>query len=312
MKILVSGAAGYIGSQVMKTGSLAGHEMVGFDNFDNTLYPSEIKHWRTQELEVSYGLQVHKLNPLQDGFSKLEISKFEAVVNEMAIPGLAPSWTSFQSYMNANVLALKVLLDEVVRTNIDIKVVQASTSSVYGNTTPGRDLSPISPYGVSKLAAENLLGAYRTEFGLDTATLRYFSVFGGAQRPDMAYSKFINHILRREPILINGNGSQIRTNTHVEDVALATILAAEKKGVDFTVDISGSQEVTLLEAIGYIEESLGLSSQKIFMNRQAGDQTLSKGDNSQAEEILGWHPVIDFEQGIADQVEKELRFNDRR
>ena len=276
--------------------------MSGFDNFDSTLYPSAEKTRRAESLRSEFGLAIDVFNPVSSSFDVLRLEKYDVVINEMAIPGLSPSWSKFEQYVSSNLVSLQLLLDELVKRNPSVRLVHASTSSVYGNVDGNPTLDPISPYGVSKLAAENLLHSYSSEFEIEVAILRYFSVFGGVQRPDMAYSRFIRQILRGQEIEIYGDGSQSRTNTHVQDVASATLLAAELLGEEFTVDISGTEQVTLMEAIQIIEETVGKKASMTKADRRRGDQSISRGDVKRANEILGWTPKIGFRDGIADQV----------
>lgn len=309
MRILVTGAAGYIGQEIVRRGVALGHEIVGIDSFDDTLYPAEVKRRRASALKEACGISVSEINPLTSDLKNLDLDGFNAIINEMAVPGLAPSWKKLSNYFDSNVLSLEKILQQVVSVNPEIRIVQASTSSVYGNTDGSGTLSPISPYGVTKLAAENLLNAFASQFGLEVAILRYFSVFGGRQRPDMAYSKFIKKISSGEPIELFGDGSQSRTNTHVADVARATLLAAEKRGSSFTIDVSGHEEVSLMSAIRAIEKGVGKKAEIIRRPFQPGDQSVTRGNISPAKEILGWEPQIDFLEGIQDQINATLSKN---
>ena len=304
MKILITGIAGYIGSAVAKLGVEKGHHVVGLDSLDDTLYPDKVKQKRLQELRADYGVESFALDPAVNSLEKLPLEECDVVINEMAIPGLAPSWSSFQKYMHSNVVALQILLEAIVMRNPEVRIVHASTSSVYGNTSPSGELSPLSPYGVSKLAAENLLGSYEKEYELDIGVLRYFSVYGDVQRPDMAYSKFIKNILAGDTITIFGDGNQTRTNTHVSDVAKATLLAAEKTRLPLTVDISGSEEVRLIDSLKMMEQIIGKRAQLVFSEKQRGDQRSSRGKIEPAKDLLGWLPKVNFVDGLADQIEK--------
>lgn len=301
MKVLVSGAAGYIGSEIMKSGHQAGFEMFGFDNFDSTLYSSEEKVARSESLK-QLGLDVRVFDPASSPMSELQIEEFDVLINEMAIPGLAPSWTHFDKYVSSNVIGFQAILQAVKLRNPKLKIVHASTSSVYGNSDGKGSLSPISPYGVTKLAAENLLRSYATALDLEYAILRYFSIYGKIQRPDMAYSRFIKKILHSEPITIFGDGKQSRSNTHVSDVVSATLAAAASVKGAFTADICGAEQIKLLDAIRIIEEEIGAKAEIVFADRQDGDQRFSMGDGSHANRILGWEPRVKFDDGIREQV----------
>ena len=308
MKIMVTGAAGYIGSHVVSEAISRGHQVVGFDSLDNTLYSSEEKTHRLNALKKYGDVEISVFNPARDDMGKLPLEEIDVVINEMAVPGLAPSWSHFEAYVESNVIALEKLLKAIALRNPSIRFVQASTSSVYGNTDGTKRLRPISPYGVSKLAAENLLSAYETHHGLEVAILRYFSVYGGLQRPDMAYGKFIKSILLDRKITIFGDGSQVRTNTHVTDIARATLDTAESKKRVFTIDISGNQEVSLIDALRLIEKSIGKEAKLEFSSTQPGDQQFTKGDLAPAMEKIGWKPTVSFEAGIRDQITQTKLF----
>lgn len=300
MRILVTGASGFIGAEVMKLAASRGHEVIGVDSYSQTLYSAETKRARAEELETLLGRPVIE-SDLSSENIEAHLEGVECVINEMAIPGLKPSWTETHSYFNSNVIALSKLLDSIKKTGVR-RIVHASTSSVYGNWSQNKELRPISPYGVSKLAAENMISAHQKEFDFEATVLRYFSVYGPNQRPDMAYAKFIDAALRDQEIKIYGDGSQQRTNTHVRDVAMATVIAAESEMTNFTADISGEELVSLNEAIKQIEQSLGFSIKKSHAPRQLGDQSISKGDNALAQDLLGWKNEISFAKGIAEQV----------
>ena len=303
MKIWVSGAAGFIGHEVLKMCNQRGHQVWGFDAFDETLYPNDIRRFRSGHL-TDLGLSVSHWNP---NLSPIPDNQFlpDVVINEMAVPGLTPSWTSITSYMSSNVSALGNLLLKLQNANSTPFVVQASTSSVYGDRPLGGDpaFNPKSPYGVSKLAAELLLKAWSRNVGFDYTILRYHSVYGNEQRPDMAFHKFIKAGLEGRPITVNGNGEQVRTNTHVSDVAIATILAAEKQVSKLECDISGFQPISLNDAIKVIEKSMGIHLRQTKLPTPAGDQIESIGDPGTASKELGWEPTVQFEEGIRQQLE---------
>lgn len=305
MKILVSGGAGYIGSEVLTLAKQRGHEVYGFDSFNETLYPSDAKQRRAATL-LKQGIEIEDWNPLTDS-KKFDLPKFDVLINEMAIPGLVPSWSKIRDYMDSNVTAFAHLLNALSTVETKPFIVHASTSSVYGEKIGGKDtaLEPISPYGVSKLAAEKLLEAYARQFGFEYSILRYFSVYGKEQRPDMAYSKFIRAALRGEEITLYGDGSQKRTNTHVSDVAMATLLTAEKQINGFTCDISGDETVELKQALDAIEAITGNKLKVERSSKSAGDQSVSEGNNSLAKQMLGWCPKVSFIDGITEQIEIE-------
>lgn len=308
MKILVSGAAGYIGSEVMLEARSRGHDVIGFDSFDSTLYPSSVKNSRADSLKEQ-GFEILELDALDED-SVGSLPYCDVFINEMAIPGLVPSWSKISAYTDANVNAFAMMLNKWRDSKSKPYVVQASTSSVYGEKRNGQEaaLNPISPYGVSKLAAEKLLQAYSREFGFQYSILRYFSVYGKLQRPDMAYSKFIHAALRDQSITLYGDGTQKRTNTHVTDVAKATVLAAENQLTEFVCDISGDETIELSEAIDKIQSLFQKTLLIQRLNGSPGDQSISQGDNSLAKEKLQWHPAVSFAKGIEEQLELTKAF----
>ena len=307
MKILVSGGAGYIGSEVLSLAKQRGHEVHGFDSFNETLYPSDVKKRRASLLREQ-GIEIENRDPLKDSGVK-GIPNCDVFINEMAIPGLVPSWSQISNYMESNVTAFGRVLNSLAALDTKPFIVHASTSSVYGEKIGGMEtpLEPISPYGVSKLAAEKLLQAYSRQFGFEYSILRYFSVYGKEQRPDMAYSKFIRAALRGEEITLYGDGSQKRTNTHVSDVAMATVISAEKRINGLICDVSGDETVELNEALDAIEKFSGKKIRVRRENGSAGDQRVSEGNNSVAKEHLGWAPMVSFIDGISEQIEIERR-----
>lgn len=300
MKLLVTGAAGFIGSEVAKLAVERGHSVIGVDNFSPLLYPASIKTARAELLEQEHGVSFFEGDLARDNIENLLLGT-DCVINEMAVPGLAPSWLQTGAYFEANVIALSKLLEAMGNVGVD-RLVHASTSSVYGDWSENGELNPISPYGVSKLAAEKLIWAYQCEGNFQATVLRYFSVYGPGQRPDMAFAKFIKAAISGQKVSIFGDGKQKRTNTHVRDVAHATLLAAESPKSNFVADISGDEVVTLEDALKAIERATGKVIKIEFLERQRGDQTLSKGDNTSAYERLGWTNKISFEDGIVEQV----------
>ena len=194
MKILVTGAAGFIGSHLAEELNEQGHQVVAIDSLSDFLYPREIKERNIQNFK-SLGINFFPVDIRSNRIDEI-IKGCDYVINEAAIPGLVKSWSHMGSYIEANVLGLQNLLESSVKNEVK-RFIQISTSSVYGKDAIGDESSstnPYSPYGVSKLAAEKLAQAYSENYGLDVTILRYYSVFGPRQRPDMAYFKFIKAI----------------------------------------------------------------------------------------------------------------------
>lgn len=304
MKILVTGGAGFIGSHLAEKLKLNGHEVTVIDSLSDFLYGTKEKFenmLRFDELGIKFCKRDIATDPLDD-----LVEKQDVVINAAAIPGLVKSWSHIDAYMSANVIALGRLL-EACKTSEIKRFIQISTSSVYGKNAYGNEEAtkvPYSPYGVSKLAAENLARAYEANFDLPIVILRYFSVYGPRQRPDMAYQKFINSINNGLPIRVFGTGKQLRSNTYVDDVVDGTILATnlEVKIEGQVFNIAGQEEIELLYAISTIEKIIGKKAVFNFEKKRDGDQYITKGDFSAASMLLGYQPKISFEVGISRQI----------
>ncbi len=308
MKILVTGGAGFIGSHLVEQLSLLGNEVTVIDSISNFLYGTEEKFENMTRFN-ELGVVFHKRDLAKDEIDDL-VEKQDVVINEAAIPGLVKSWKYINEYMESNVIAVGRLLDSCQKVGIR-KVIQVSTSSVYGKNAVGDETSiiePYSPYGVSKLASENLCHAYSQNFQMPIVILRYFSVYGPRQRPDMAYYKFIHAILNEECIEIYGDGLQSRTNTFVSDIVDATISCASTNLVDGeTLNVSGARSINLLEVIRILENIIGKKAQIKFLPPKDGDQRETRGDFTKASRLIDFNPKIDFELGLSRQVEWQAR-----
>ena len=308
MKILVTGGAGFIGSHLAESLSKQNHQVTVVDSISDFLYPA------IDKLE-----NIKVFNPKQIVFKKLDlalddlneiVNGQDVIINLAAIPGLVKSWSHIDAYMSANVLALGRLLEACKNSGIK-RFIQISTSSVYGKNANGNEEAtkePYSPYGVSKLAAENLARAYEANFNLPIVILRYFSVYGPRQRPDMAYQKFINSISNGLPFKVFGTGKQLRSNTYVDDIVDGTILATN---LDLDINgrvfnIAGQEDIELLNAISTIEKIIGKKAKFSFEEKRDGDQYVTKGDFSAASMSFGYQPKTSFEVGISRQIEWNL------
>jgi nucleoside-diphosphate-sugar epimerase len=302
MRVVVTGAAGFVGSHLSEALLAAGHEVVGIDCFTD-YYGRDDKEGNLVEAHaherfafVEADLRTEALEPLLDGA--------DVVVNEAATPGLVLSWDDFERYQSTNLSAVKRLIDASVATGV-AHFVQASTSSVYGVDATGSEDSttlPVSPYGVTKLAAEHLLRAYRASYGLPLTILRYFSIYGPRQRPDMAYRIFCEQLLRGEPITVFGDGAQSRSNTYVADCVAATVAALERPAEGAILNIGGGREITLMEAITILARELGVDPVIEHREPRKGDQRRTVANTARAQELLGWTPRVEPEEGLAAQV----------
>jgi nucleoside-diphosphate-sugar epimerase len=302
IKVTVTGACGFIGSHLTRKLIEKGYFVVGLDCLDDNLYSRSVKESRLKSLKQLNNFDYFNLNIAKDELdSSIKDSKF--VFNLAAIPGQVLSWTLFDQYVESNILGTKRVIDCCVRNNV-VKIIHASTSSVYGKFAVGNELQdtkPISPYGITKLAAENLLFALTNNNDLDFTILRYFSVYGPGQRPDMAIQKFLTAIKMGQEIDITGDGTQKRDISYVEDVVDATISALSLTEIKQIFNISGGKQFTLNQIIDECFKVSGRKSKVNYVDRPIGDQEETFGDISKAREKLGFNPIFDIGTGLSNQ-----------
>lgn len=303
---LVTGVAGFIGSQLADALLAAGEDVVGVDSF-TPYYDREIKeanlaaareHTRFRFVEAD--LRDGDLTGLLDGVG--------VIYHQAAQPGVRLSWSDgFATYDACNVLATQRLL-EAARTCGTERFVYASSSSVYGNAdrypVTEADLPrPHSPYGVTKLAGEHLCGLYAANHGLSTVSLRYFTVYGPRQRPDMAFHRLIESALDQRPFPLYGDGSHVRDFTYVGDVVAANVAAA---GADVSpgtvVNVCGGGSTVLRDVVHAVGDAVGAPVPIEQHPEQAGDVQRTGGSGVAARELLGWEPRTTLADGIAAQV----------
>jgi nucleoside-diphosphate-sugar epimerase len=302
IKVTVTGACGFIGSHLARKLIEQGYFVVGLDCLDDNLYSRSVKESRLKLLKQLKNFEYSNLNIAKDELdSSIKDSKF--VFNLAAIPGQVLSWTLFDKYAESNILGTKKVIDCCIRNNV-VKIIHASTSSVYGKFAVGNELQdtkPISPYGITKLASENLLFALTNETDLDFTILRYFSVYGPGQRPDMAIHRFLAAIKKGELLNITGDGTQKRDITYVEDVTDATISAISLTDRKQIFNISGGKQFTLNQIIDECFKVSGQKSKVNYVDRPIGDQEETFGDISKAREKLGFNPIFDIGTGLSNQ-----------
>jgi nucleoside-diphosphate-sugar epimerase len=273
-KILITGVAGFIGSSLADRMIAMGHEVVGIDNF-LPYYPRSFK-----ERNLKQSLQNAHFSLIEEDLNTVDLGKLLDGVNiifhQAAQAGVLASWgDSFQIYVDSNIRATQRLL-EFLRTYPVDRFVYASSSSVYGNTTdlPAQETgrpAPVSPYGVTKLAAENLCYLYATNFGIPTVSLRYFTVYGPRQRPDMGIHKFIRAILTEQPITIYGDGTQSRDFTYIDDIIDANVEAATRPLSPGKIyNIGGGSCISVNELVALLQEISGKKASIQYTDKQAG------------------------------------------
>lgn len=302
-KVLVTGAAGFIGSAVATILSDQGWNVVAVDALLDGLYPATEKVSRFEKLRDLPGVKVFHLDLRSDDLSVLPPG-ITHVINEAAMPGLGLSWQDFDLYSGCNISALARLIEHSSHWNLE-RFVQISTSSVYGKNAVGNEdqpIQPVSPYGVTKLAAENLALAHWRDSGFPTIIMRYFSVYGPGQRPDMAYRKFIDSALKDTPITLYGSGEQSRSNTFIDDCVRATIAGLELGDDGEIFNIAGGQERTINEALSIIESEVGKTLSIERQDGARGDQARTAGDSRKAQSVLGFRHTVGLEEGLARQV----------
>jgi UDP-glucose 4-epimerase len=306
---LVTGAAGFVGSRLSEMLLKENRKVIALDCFLPNLYSREAKIARWERLS-SPNLVKIEFDLRSDDFSPLSKYKIDSVINQAAMPGLIADWANFAPYYDSNISGLNRLLEFTKNLNLK-SFIQASTSSVYGKLAIGsesQDLNPTSPYGVSKLAAEKLLLAYNDWFGTPVKILRYFSIYGPNQRPDMAYAKIIRALYDESEFTVFGDGEQRRSNTFIDDIISATLLAEELAPPRSIINVCGDDTVSLNQAISIIERHSGKKLRRLNATGRTGDQRDTSGANSKAKELLGWSAKVGIEEGLLRQVSayKEL------
>ncbi len=308
MRYVVTGSAGFIGAHLSARLLADGHDVLGIDAFTD-YYDPAIKRARVERLaarsryrHVAADLAAADMGPLLAGA--------DAVLHLAGQPGVRLSWADgFDVYLRRNVFATQRILETVLRSSTPAKVVVASSSSVYGNapaypTTESSPTRPFSPYGVTKLAMEHLCWSYVENWGLDVVGLRYFTVYGPGQRPDMALHRFIRRALAGEELEVFGDGEQRRDFTYVADVVAATISAGQREVPRGSVlNVSGGAQATVNELLDLVGLHTGRTPRVVHRPAQAGDVRETGGSTALAGELLGWAPQTSLSDGVAAQVQ---------
>jgi nucleoside-diphosphate-sugar epimerase len=303
MKCLVTGAAGFIGSHLCERLLQGGHQVTGVDAFI-PYYPRPVKDANVAAARGRPGYALHALDLRTEPVGLL-LDGVDVVFHLAAMPGLPRSWTDFDLYEGCNVTATQRLLEAVREHGRLRRFVYVSTSSVYGRYASGDETlptRPISPYGVTKLAAEHLCRAHAEERGLPLVVLRYFSVYGPRQRPDMGYHKFVRALLAGEPITVFGDGRQVRGNTYIDDCVAATVAAAEAVPGEL-YNVGGGEAATVWDILGKLEAITGRKAVVRQEAARAGDQRYTFADTGKLTRHLGWKPQVGLDEGLARQVE---------
>jgi nucleoside-diphosphate-sugar epimerase len=303
VKCVVTGAAGFIGSHLCASLLKQGHDVVGLDAFV-PYYDRSIKERNLVGLRGAASFRFLERDLRKDDLLPI-VADAEVVFHVAAMAGLLWSWSHFDWYDGCNVLGTQRLLDALRLARGPLKrLINASTSSVYGKVAAGDEdapTQPISPYGVTKLAAEHLCRAYGDAYGLPCVTLRYFSVYGPGQRPDMGYFKFIDAGLRGETVTVFGDGQQSRGNTYVDDCVAATIAAADA-APGTTYNVGGGEPANVWQVLALIEELLGQKIATRTAPARPGDQSVTLANVGRIARDLGWRAQTSLRDGLAKQV----------
>ncbi|RLA85569.1 MAG: nucleotide sugar epimerase [Deltaproteobacteria bacterium] len=304
MRYLVTGAAGFIGSQVARLLLQSGERVVGVDNL-NEAYDPRLKNWRLDQLRGFANFSFYRLDICDQkalgGLFEKE-GPFDAVLNLAARAGVRASVEDPQGYFETNVTGTLNLLELCRRYGIR-KFVLASTSSLYGahNPRPFREDAdtsyPLSPYAASKKAAEALCYTYHYLHGIDVTVLRYFTVYGPAGRPDMSIFRFIRWIAEGEPLVVFGDGSQQRDFTYIDDIARGTLSALKPVGYQI-INLGSDRPVSITELINLLEGLLSKKARVVHQPPHAADVPATWADITKARELLGWEPQTGLEEGL--------------
>ncbi len=302
MKCVITGAAGFIGSALSKKLLSRGHRVVGIDNF-SPYYARALKKANLDRLKGLKGFSFKEKDILSAGFPEL-LRGAEYVFHLAAQAGVRSSWgEEFKIYTDNNIMASQKLLEAVKNCRSLKKLVYASSSSVYGDAEelPARETTPtnpMSPYGVSKLAAEKLCLLYQKNYGVPAVAVRLFTVYGPGQRPDMAFNIFVKKILGGEALPVFSGGRQTRDFTYIDDITEGIILAAGKGIPGEVYNLGGGNRISLNGAIKIIERLAGRKACVLRKGSVKGDMKHTWADISKAKKQLGYSPKTKIEEGL--------------
>ena len=305
-KILITGIAGFIGSHTALAAKALNWQVIGIDSITD-YYDTKIKRNNLEKLNAAGITDIHQTD-LLDCDLKSILKDVDVVLHCAAQPGVRDSWTHFDKYVASNILATQKLLEACTKSDVK-RLVYSSSSSVYGDlqefpVLETNHLNPVSPYGITKLAAEHLCSSYSLNSDLSVVSLRYFTVYGPGQRPDMAIHRLINSALHQTPFPLFGDGSFIRDFTFVTDVARANLAALANDIPSGTIiNIAGGESTSMSELIRMVEK---ITDNEVPLDRrpvQAGDVVRTGGDTTRAKKYLNWTPEVSLHDGLERQYE---------
>ena len=305
-RVVVTGAAGFIGSHLCERLLADGHEVVGIDSFTD-YYDRAIKEHNLEQARTNPNFALEDLD-LVDGDLRGPLAGARVVFHLAGQPGVRPSWGSeFDRYVRDNILATQRLLETLKQLEIE-RLVFACSSSVYGDAEvfPTKETTlprPVSPYGMTKLAAEHLTMVYLRNFGIPAVSLRYFTVYGPRQRPDMGFSRFMQALLDDEEIEIFGDGEQTREFTYVSDAVEGTVKAATADVTGQILNIGGGSRVTVNRVLDTLEDISRMKTRRRHLPAAPGDPRHTGASINLARERLSWEPRVSLRDGLSKQWE---------
>ncbi|OLE73263.1 MAG: UDP-glucose 4-epimerase [Actinobacteria bacterium 13_1_20CM_2_66_18] len=302
--VVVTGAAGFIGSHLCERLLADGHEVIGIDSFSD-YYERGRKEQNLETLRRDGRFTLEELDLVAADLSK-PLRGAKVVYHLAGQPGVRPSWGGhFDRYVQDNIVATQRLLEALREVAVE-RLVFASSSSVYGDAEmfPTKETAlprPVSPYGMTKLAAEHLTFVYLRNFGIPATSLRYFTVYGPRQRPDMAFVRFMDALVEGHEIEIYGDGEQTREFTFVSDAVDGTVKAASADVVGQIVNLGGGSRVTINRVLATLEDISRLEARRKFLPAAPGDPRHTGASINVARERLGWEPRVALREGLAKQ-----------
>ena len=303
-RVVVTGAAGFIGSHLCERLLADGHEVIGIDSFSD-YYERGRKEQNLETLRRDGRFTLEELDLVAADLSK-PLRGAKVVFHLAGQPGVRPSWGGhFDRYVQDNIVATQRLLEALREVAVE-RLVFASSSSVYGDAEmfPTKETAlprPVSPYGMTKLAAEHLTFVYLRNFGIPATSLRYFTVYGPRQRPDMAFVRFMDALVEGHEIEIFGDGEQTREFTFVSDAVDGTVKAASADVVGQIVNLGGGSRVTINRVLATLEDISRLEAHRKFLPAAPGDPRHTGASINVARERLGWEPRVALREGLAKQ-----------
>ena len=303
---IVTGVAGFIGSHLAEALIERGDKVIGIDQF-NDYYNPNFKRQNITKLQKQASFALLEANIEDLNWVSL-LEGIDVVFHQAAQAGVRASWgEGFSGYTAKNINATQIILEAAKETKSLKRLVYASSSSIYGDaeTMPTKETvcpKPVSPYGITKLAAEQMCQVYHRNFDVPVTSLRYFTVYGPRQRPDMAFHKFFKAVIQDEAISIYGDGQQTRDFTFIRDAVAANLAAAEvPEAVGEVFNIGGGNRVVLADVITTMEKVIGKPIKKNYIEKALGDARHTSADVSKARKLLKYNPQVSLEQGLTEQ-----------